>query len=108
MDGENVEENIADRLVVVNDGVMPKTHFGRFEMFVKKIPYYHSPETSIADISKTVDRRAKRSSISTLRAISIALIAILRWFEKSKMAAKAETSIAIISETVDRRAKRSN
>ncbi len=47
---------------------MPKTHFGRFETFVTKIPYYHSPETSIADVSKTVDRRVKRSSISTQRA----------------------------------------
>ncbi len=79
---------------------LPKTHFGRFEMFVMKIPYYHSPETLIADISETVDRRAKLSSISTLRAKAIAknaILAILRCFEKSKMAARVETSIAILS-----------
>ena len=44
-----------------------KYHFGRFETFVAKIPYYHSPEITIADISETVARRPKRSSIWTPR-----------------------------------------
>ncbi len=63
-----VEQNGA-RFCPQGNMQLAKTHFGCFETFVTKIPYYQSPETSIADISKTVDRRAKRSSISTPRAL---------------------------------------
>ncbi len=40
--------------------------------YFKVLARGHSPETSIADISKTFDRRAKRSSISTPRAYATA------------------------------------
>ncbi len=76
--------------------------------YFKVLDSGHLVKTSIAIISETVDRRAIQSSISTPRVISnFVQNAILRCFEKSKMAAMAETSIAVISETVDRRAKRS-
>ena len=81
-------------------------------MFVTKIPYYHSLEITIADISETIARRAKRSSIWTPRGN----MQLGRWhFGRFGMSVakipyyhSPEITIADISETVARRAKQSS
>ncbi len=88
-----------------------KTHFGHSETFVTKNLYYHSPETLIADISKTVNRRAKRSLISTHGHMQLPKTDFGRFetfLKKIPYYHSPETLIADISKTVDRRAKRSS